>query len=129
MTLILIIILATVLLSAAIYAYIKTPIENRSSQGRRIPTLNKNDCCKNCASNKIIRGRISGTESSTNFYSSEFKSVFFSSAPQPLTDIDKGHFDFCVECGYVGGFFNVSNIQQSLKVYGKQTLLDRLEID
>lgn len=121
-----IILICVVLAGIAIYAFLKTPQELKYNKVV-LPQLSKDDCCKICTSKKIIRGKISGGERSAFFSSSEFK-YSLSITAKPLANLDSICFDFCIDCGYVGGFSDISNIHESLKAHGKQELLNRLNI-
>ena len=118
-------IISLLLLAAAgtIYLHLKTPVDQRSGIG--YISLKKMDYCCNCGSQKIIHGRISSSEE-VCFHSKEFKPKFFSITKRPGKNLEKYQFAICSKCGLLGGFIDVSNIQNELKVHGKQSLVDRL---
>ncbi len=112
--------------AGTIYLHMKTPVDQRSGIG--YISLKKMDYCCNCGSEKIIFGTI-GTISSSEivcFHSKEFKPKPFSRTKRPGKNLEKYQFAICSKCGLLGAFIDVSNIQNELKVHGKQSLVDRL---
>lgn len=96
--------------------------------------LELNESCRQCESRRIIKGKL--TENKTVFLESpdlKFYSRFWARSvtdgmPKPLYEIEDVYFNYCIDCGHLGGFASVEMLQLSIKSHATDMTLRRLNL-
>ncbi len=97
-------------------------------------SLELNSHCKRCDGQRIVKGKL--TDDDTIFLKStdlKFYYRFWARSiadriPKPLYEIEDLYFNYCLDCGHLGGFTSVEMLQLSLKAHATESALQRLNL-
>lgn len=97
-------------------------------------SLALNSRCKYCDSPRIIKGKLTDNKNiflksnELDVCSSPFKNIAMAFIPKPIYEIEDLYFNYCINCGHIGGFTSVEMLQLSLKAHATEAALERLNL-
>lgn len=90
--------------------------------------------CKHCESQRIIKGKLTDNREvflkspDLKSYSRFWARSITDGMPKPLYEIEDLYFNYCMDCGHLGGFTSVEMLQLSLKAHATEAALLRLNL-